>query len=245
MLETVHLTDKAAAFPHELSGGQKQRVALARGLVNKPRLLLLDEPLGALDHKLREEMQIELINLQRSVGVTFVFVTHSQPEALALSHRIAVMNEGRIEQMDTPARIYGQPSNRFVADFIGDINLMEATAEALAGGQVRLSVSGLGAILAPGGPEAGPGRTGAFAIRPEQVMIGAPEEHAALPNRFAGIVRDLLYVGDVTTYKVELADGRLLQALLPNAAPGKARFFEVGDSVTVAWPAEAGMFLHD
>jgi spermidine/putrescine transport system ATP-binding protein len=245
MLETVHLTDKAAAFPHELSGGQKQRVALARGLVNKPRLLLLDEPLGALDHKLREEMQIELINLQRSVGVTFVFVTHSQPEALALSHRIAVMNEGRIEQMDTPARIYGQPSNRFVADFIGDINLMEATAEALTGGQVRLSVSGLGAILAPGGPEAGTERTGAFAIRPEQVMIGAPEEHAALPNRFAGIVRDLLYVGDVTTYKVELADGRLLQALLPNAAPGKARFFEVGDSVTVAWPAEAGMFLHD
>jgi spermidine/putrescine transport system ATP-binding protein len=243
MLETVHLSDKASAFPHELSGGQKQRVALARGLVNKPRLLLLDEPLGALDHKLREEMQIELINLQRSVGVTFVFVTHSQPEALALSHRIAVMNAGRIEQLDTPAKIYGQPSNRFVADFIGDINLMDAQVQARDGGQLRLAVAGLGAIIAPATTTAETGQAGAFAIRPEQVMIGAPGEHAALPNRFTGVVRDLLYVGEVTTYKVELANGRSIQALLPNAAPGKARFFEVGDSVTLAWPAEAGMFL--
>jgi spermidine/putrescine transport system ATP-binding protein len=244
MLETVHLSDKAGAFPHELSGGQKQRVALARGLVNKPRLLLLDEPLGALDHKLREEMQIELISLQRSVGVTFVFVTHSQPEALALSHRIAVMNAGRIEQLDTPSKIYGQPSNRFVADFIGDINMMDAQEEARQAGRLHLSVAGLGTIFVAAATSAGSGPKGAFAIRPEQVMIGAPEEHAALPNRFAGIVRDFLYVGDVTTYKVELANGTQMQALLPNAAPGKARFFEVGDSVTVAWPAEAGMYLN-
>jgi spermidine/putrescine transport system ATP-binding protein len=245
MLETVHLSDKAAAFPHELSGGQKQRVALARGLVNKPRLLLLDEPLGALDHKLREEMQIELINLQRSVGVTFVFVTHSQPEALALSHRIAVMNAGRIEQMDTPAKIYGQPGNRFVADFIGDINLMAAEVQAREGERLRLSVAGLGAIVVPAAPSAEAGQRGVFAIRPEQVSIGGPEEHAGLPNRFTGSVRDFLYVGDVTTYKIELANGVHMQALLPNAAPGKAHFFEVGDSVTVAWPAEAGMYLNE
>jgi len=111
----VKLAEKAGQFPHELSGGQKQRVALARGLVNRPRLLLLDEPLGALDAKLREQMQFELIRLQRDVGVTFVFVTHAQSEALALSHRIAVMNNGRIEQMDEPSRIYGAPRNRFVA----------------------------------------------------------------------------------------------------------------------------------
>ena len=245
MLDTVHLSDKADAFPHELSGGQKQRVALARGLVNKPRLLLLDEPLGALDHKLREEMQIELINLQRTVGVTFVFVTHSQPEALALSHRIAVMNEGRVEQMDTPANIYSHPSNRFVADFIGDINMMNARVESVEGERVRLSVAGLGAIVAPAHIEAIVEQAGVFAIRPEQVMIGAANEHAGQANRFAGTLRDFLYIGDVTRYKVELANGTMIQALLPNAAPGRARFFEVGDRVTVAWPADAGMFLHE
>jgi spermidine/putrescine transport system ATP-binding protein len=126
VLEQVHLSDKGGSFPHELSGGQKQRVALARGLVNRPRLLMLDEPLGALDAKLREEMQIELISLQRDVGITFVFVTHSQAEALALSHRIAVMNAGRIEQMDEPSKIYSFPANRFVADFIGNINMLQA-----------------------------------------------------------------------------------------------------------------------
>src|SRR5512135_1154245 len=118
-LEQVHLADKANAYPSELSGGQKQRVALARGLVNRPHLLLLDEPLGSLDAKLREEMQVELINLQRDVGITFVFVTHAQVEALALSHRIAVMNSGRVEQVDEPAKLYSSPNNRFVADFIG------------------------------------------------------------------------------------------------------------------------------
>ncbi len=242
MLETVHLSDKAAAFPHELSGGQKQRVALARGLVNKPRLLLLDEPLGALDHKLREEMQVELINLQRNVGVTFVFVTHSQPEALALSHRIAVMNQGRIEQLGTPSEIYSRPRNRFVADFIGDINLLDARIEARLEGQSRLSVAGLGEVVCPAHPEARSGQAGAFAIRPEQVRIGAPQEHEALPNHFAGTLREFLYVGDVSTYKVELENGTLIRALLPNATPEKARL-AVGDRVSLAWPAAAGMFL--
>ena len=125
-LEQVRLGDKAAKYPHELSGGQQQRVALARALVNRPRVLLLDESLGALDAKLREEMQVELINLQREVGITFVFVTHAQSEALALSHRIAVMNQGRVEQVDEPSRLYGFPRNRFVADFIGHITMIAA-----------------------------------------------------------------------------------------------------------------------
>ena len=131
-------------FPHELSGGQKQRVALASGLVNRPRLLLLDEPLGALDAKLREEMQIELINLQKEVGVTFVFVTHAQNEALALSHRIAVMNRGSVEQIDEPSKIYGFPGNRFVADFIGKISMMSAQVLESGPSHLKLVVPGWG-----------------------------------------------------------------------------------------------------
>ena len=245
MLDVVHLADKAEALPHELSGGQKQRVALARGLVNKPRLLLLDEPLGALDHKLREEMQVELINLQRNVGVTFVFVTHSQPEALALSHRIAVMNEGRIAQLGTPAQIYSQPQNRFVADFIGDINMMAAEIRGIESNRMRLNVAGLGEIIAPLALRAEVGKAGAFAIRPEQVEVGGVDEAAVGENHFAGTVRDFLYVGDVTTYKVELANGTIMQALLPNSAPGRPRLFEVGDPVAVTWQSSAGLYLHE
>ena len=244
-LEQVHLTDKANAYPHELSGGQKQRVALARGLVNRPRLLLLDEPLGALDAKLREEMQVELINLQRDVGVTFVFVTHAQVEALALSHRIAVMSQGRVEQVDEPSRLYGFPRNRFVADFIGHINTIPAQVAEAAHGHLCLSVPGLGEIIAP--PVAGiaAGDKGAFAIRPEQVRIAARGDIGELKNHFPGEVVTLLYRGDVTVYKVRLADGRTLEALLPNSAPGRAELFKAGDAVIVGWRHDAGMFLHE
>ena len=159
-LEQVKLTAKGGSFPHELSGGQKQRVALARGLVNRPRLLLLDEPLGALDAKLREQMQLELIRLQKDSGVTFVFVTHAQAEALALSHRIAVMNHGRIEQLDEPSRLYGFPKNRFVADFIGNVNMLDVTV-AEAGAPLKLTCPKLGTIAAPareGAEDGHPGR---------------------------------------------------------------------------------------
>ena len=173
-LDQVHLSELADHYPHEISGGQKQRVALARGLVNRPRLLLLDEPLGALDLKLREEMQLELIKLQREVGVTFVFVTHAQPEALALSHRIAVMNQGRIEQLDVPSRIYSFPANRFVADFIGNCNLLEVRVVERRDGVLRLLAAGLGEILAPA--TGAVGDTGVLALRPEQVRISAARE---------------------------------------------------------------------
>jgi spermidine/putrescine transport system ATP-binding protein len=244
-LELVHLEDKGARFPHELSGGQKQRVALARSLVNRPRVLLLDEPLGALDAKLREEMQIELINLQRDVGVTFVFVTHSQIEALALSHRIAVMNAGRIEQLDEPSKIYGFPVNRFVADFIGHCNMLDAgVTEALPTG-LRLEVKGLGEVSAPPRADARPGQRGVLALRPEQVRIDTAGSHQEFKNRFTGRVHEFLYVGDVTTYIVELPNGTRIEALLPNSAPGRATFFEVGDTVKVAWRHDAGNFLRD
>ncbi len=244
-LEQVHLADKSDHFPHELSGGQKQRVALARGLVNKPRLLLLDEPLGALDAKLREEMRGELTALQRETGVTFIFVTHSQQEALALSHRIAVMREGRIEQMDEPARLYGLPRNRFVADFIGDINLLEAQVAEVAHSQLRLAIGALGTVTAPPAGEAKVGDKGVLALRPEQVRLTPQTQHHELANHFHGTVRSFLYLGDVTVYTVMLDNGVSLEALSPNSAPGRATFFEVGDDVAVAWRHDAGLFLNE
>ena len=244
-LEDVHLSDKAQAYPHELSGGQKQRVALARGLVNKPRLLLLDEPLGALDAKLREEMQVELIKLQSESGVTFVFVTHAQVEALALSTRIAVMNTGRVEQVDEPDRLYCAPRSRFVADFIGKINLLDSRVLETSGTELRLEIAGLGQVTAPPVPGATAGSTGALGLRPELVHILNPKESTEAIHHFPGRVRELLYHGDITMYTVELADGRLLRALKPNSAPGRAKFFEVGDAVTVAWRHDAGVFLSD
>jgi spermidine/putrescine transport system ATP-binding protein len=242
-LALVHLEDKGGAYPVELSGGQKQRVALARALVNRPRLLLLDEPLGALDAKLREEMHIELINIQRDVGITFVFVTHSQPEALALSHRIAVMNRGRVEQTDEPSKIYGFPKNRFVADFIGNANMIEATVIEASPHNLRLAAPRLGEIAAPPSADARVASSGVLALRPEQVRIVAPDAPHDLANHFAGTVHDLLYIGDVTTYVVELESGVRVQALLANSAPGRARFFEVGEAVKVAWRHDAGVFL--
>jgi spermidine/putrescine transport system ATP-binding protein len=244
-LDSVRLSNFGNRFPHELSGGQKQRVAFARGLVNRPRLLLLDEPLGALDAKLREEMQIELINLQREVGVTFVFVTHAQNEALALSHRIAVMNQGNVEQIDEPSKIYSFPSNRFVADFIGKISMINARVLEAAPSHLKLDIPELGEVTTVGKEGTKVGDKGIMAIRPEQVRISHPSDESELKNHFLGKVHDFLYVGDVTTYIVELSNGAYIEALLPNSAPGRAKFFEVGDPVRVSWRHDAGIFLND
>jgi spermidine/putrescine transport system ATP-binding protein len=244
-LELVHLADKTQQYPRELSGGQQQRVALGRSLVNRPRLLLLDESLGALDAKLREEMQIELINLQKNLGITFVFVTHAQDEALSLSHRIAVMNRGRVEQVDEPARLYGFPGNKFVAGFIGHINMLEARVLKATHSHLHLGVEGLGEIVAPPVNGVATDATGAFAIRPEQVRIGIHGTGEELKNHFPGTIDSLLYSGDVTTYRVRLVNGCKIEALLPNAAPGHAELFHAGDSVNVGWRHDAGVFLHD
>ncbi len=242
-LDIVHLSDKAGAYPHELSGGQKQRVALARGLVNRPRLLLLDEPLGALDAKLRVEMQLELTMLQKNLGITFIFVTHAQYEALALSDRIAVMNSGRVEQLDTPDHIYGSPRNRFVADFIGKINLYNCSVIATSSESLRLSVAGLGEVWAPPHADVPAGTAGTFALRPEHARIVPRSQNPLMKNHLFGRVREFFYVGDVTTYVIDLDSGVRFQALLANSAPGRAKFFELGDEVAVEWPNEAGMFL--
>ncbi len=245
-LKNVQLDTLATRFPHELSGGQKQRVAIARALVTHPALMLLDEPLAALDAKLREQMQIELINLQKEVGITFVYVTHDQGEALALSHRIAVMNQGRIEQLDEPSRIYSYPKNRFVADFIGQCNILEATVRKRDGEVAELDLPGVGPARALIDAALASGARGALALRPEKVTInpsGQPKTDG--DNHLSGTVTDFLYLGDVTIYRVALASGQKIEAMRANAEAGRARFFEVGDAVDVAWQVGAGHFLVD
>jgi spermidine/putrescine transport system ATP-binding protein len=246
-LAGVQLEDKADRYPHELSGGQKQRVAVARALVTQPRLLLLDEPLAALDAKLREQMQIELITLQKNVGITFVYVTHDQTEALALSHRIAVINRGRLEQIDEPSRLYSYPRTHFVANFIGHCNLWDGVVAAAApvNGKtlLDLDVPGLGTIKVQTGAAAIVGHGGSLALRPEKIRISDKVTRSPDENHGVGRVAGLLYMGDVTVYIVETAAGMRIEALLANSATGSAKFFEIGDRVEVAWRFDAGHFI--
>lgn len=244
-LEDVRLSGFGARYPHELSGGQRQRVAVARALVTHPKLLLLDEPLSALDAKLREQMQIELINLQKEVGITFIYVTHDQGEALALSHRIAVMNRGHVEQLDEPDRIYSFPTTRFVADFIGTCNLFDGAIAGIDGDMMQFEVPGLGMVKADIPEEAKIGRKGTLTLRPEKIRISAEIGGAPDENHFKGYVKELLYLGDVTVYIVQTSGGATIEALLANSAAGRAKFFEVGDPVDVAWRFDAGHFLYE
>ena len=262
-LEDVRLVGFEKRYPHELSGGQKQRVALGRALVTHPTVLLLDEPLAALDAKLREEVQIELINLQKEVGITFVYVTHDQTEALALSHRIAVMNKGRVEQIDQPSKIYSFPTSRFVADFVGTCNLLEGPVTASGDGVVSIDVAGLGPVRVATGVAAAAGKSGAIALRPEKIRIAASMPNAAPnaapiagpdpkpdvmsdtepDNHFRGTVTDYLYLGEVTVYIVSTPQGCKLETLLANSGAGRTNFFEVGDDVEVSWSVDAGHFI--
>ena len=241
-LAQVSLPGFGGRYPGELSGGQRQRVALARALINKPKMLLLDEPLAALDAKLRESMQFELMRLQREVGVTFVYVTHDQSEALALSHRIAVMNHGRVEQLGPPAEVYGAPRNRFVADFIGECNLLNAEVCGIEEGRLALKLGAALAYVSQGQPVS-PGDVGVLALRPEQVAIERRSVLSGDLNRFSGTVRELLYRGEVTVYSVDLAGGERLRALVPNSGPGNERSFQPGDAVEIGWRVDAGRFL--
>ncbi|HET7033586.1 MAG TPA: ABC transporter ATP-binding protein [Casimicrobiaceae bacterium] len=244
-LEDVRLTGFGKRFPHELSGGQKQRVAIARALVTHPTVLLLDEPLAALDAKLREDMQIELINLQKEVGITFVYVTHDQTEALALSHRIAVMNKGKVEQVDAPSRIYSFPSSRFVADFIGHCNLFSGAVVANEGGVITVDVKGLGPVRVAATSAVGAGHPATIALRPEKIRIEAAAPVQTPDNHYRGTVAELLYMGDVTVYRVDTPGGQKIEALRANSDAGRTTFFEVGDAVETSWPVAAGHFVEE
>jgi putative spermidine/putrescine transport system ATP-binding protein len=215
-LEMVRLADLGRRKPGALSGGQRQRVALARALVNRPRVLLLDEPLGALDLKLRQEMQIELKHIQESVGITFLYVTHDQEEALAMSDRLAVFNEGRIEQIGTPAEVYERPATPFVAGFVGTSNLLEATVEGQQGAFTRLRVGRDGVVLldAPGHAA---GSTITVAVRPEKIHV--QDAGVELPDGLCharGEITEVVYLGTVTRYSVSVEGAGSLVVLQQN-----------------------------
>ncbi|MCC5988968.1 MAG: ABC transporter ATP-binding protein [Pararhodobacter sp.] len=215
MLKLVKLESLARRKPHQLSGGQRQRVALARALVKQPKLLLLDEPLGALDKKLREETQFELIRIQETLGVTFIVVTHDQDEAMTLATRIGVMNEGAIVQVGEPREIYEEPNSRFVADFIGSVNLFEGRAGMAAPDMMRIDTEVLGPVNARPRPGLTQGQTVWVAIRPERIGLSR-EKPADAANAVPGVVEEVAYRGHMSSYRVRLAGGQMLRVTQSN-----------------------------
>jgi spermidine/putrescine ABC transporter ATP-binding subunit len=236
-LEMVQLGHLDARAPRQLSGGQQQRVALARALINRPRVLLLDEPLGALDLKLRKEMQLELRQLNRQLGLTFIYVTHDQEEALTMSDRIALMRNGRIEQLSSPATMYDRPLTRYVADFIGESNLLRATVRSVAGAEVVLGV-GPATIRATTAGSWSPGAEAWLAVRPEYLRAAAPGEG---PNRIEGVARETVFTGSVTRQYVTLSDGAGVVFHLPAGTTPPAP----GSALALTWPVERGICVGD
>ncbi|MGC5012440.1 ABC transporter ATP-binding protein [Streptosporangium sp. DT93] len=232
ILEIVDLTGRERRRPREMSGGQQQRVALARALVNRPRALLLDEPLGALDLKLRQAMQIELKRIQREVGITFVYVTHDQSEALTMSDRIAVMNDGAVEQLGTPREIYERPATAFVAGFIGTSNLLSGTVEVLRDGFAVLELGEDDHVLAEGGSFRA-GEPIAITVRPEKITI-CTERPAGDLSVVRGVVSEVVYLGLYTSYTVRLAHGAEVTVFQQNALDSTSTA-ERGDSVWLSW----------
>jgi spermidine/putrescine ABC transporter ATP-binding subunit len=238
-LEMVKLTALAARKPDQMSGGQRQRVALARALVKRPKVLLLDEPLSALDAKLRDDMRLELTRLQETVGITFIIVTHDQDEALSMASRIAVMDKGAVQQVATPAELYEHPKSRFVADFIGKVNLIDARVLRQVGRRIDCEARGLGRLeLAADGLV---GAQVAIAVRPEKLKITASEPTA--PIRVSGLVRDVAYYGDTSHVVIEAADGLALSVNVQNETRRGGSGVERGQAVWVHWASEDSIVL--
>ncbi len=243
MLALVKLEGLGRRKPDQLSGGQRQRVALARSLAKRPKVLLLDEPMAALDKKLREETQFELMDLQERLGTTFIIVTHDQEEAMTVADRIAVMDKGEIVQVATPSEIYERPKSRWVAGFIGDINLIE-------GGVVE--ANGAGAVIEDSGGRrfqvaeadgAAVGAKVAIALRPEKLRIAAAAGSADDPNAVHGRVWDIGYLGDKSVYKVRLADGKEMKASVANVTRIVERPITWDDEVLLSWSPSAAVLL--
>jgi len=239
MVALVKLEGLEKRKPDQLSGGQRQRVALARSLARRPRVLLLDEPLAALDKKLRESTQLELMALQRRLGMTFIIVTHDQEEAMTMADRIGVMDNGRLEQVATPRKLYEAPNSRWVAEFVGDINLFEGEAQETDGGRLAVATKDAGTIIvaAPSNPVTKP--LVCVAVRPEKVKLsrrGPPSDaaHAHAINRLEGIVTDVSYLGGFTTYKVKLDSGAVLRSSMANTARLDIDAYNASQRV-VAW----------
>ncbi len=244
ILELVELAGKERRKPRQLSGGQQQRVALARALVNRPRALLLDEPLGALDLKLRKAMQLELKRIQREVGITFVYVTHDQEEALTMSDRLVVMNAGRIEQLGTPRAMYERPATRFVANFLGTSNIVSGRVDAEGDG---FALTGLGPgerVLVPEGEQVYAGEQLDVAVRPEKTVL-TPASEPPPPGHCAlrGTVTDVVYLGTSTSYRVEAAGGAEMAVYRQNVAALPGTEVGPGQEVWLSWPPGHGHVL--
>ncbi|ACI98863.1 ABC transporter ATP-binding protein [Rhodospirillum centenum] len=245
-LNLVQLGPFAKRKPHQLSGGQRQRVALARALVKRPKLLLLDEPLGALDKKLREQTQFELVNIQEKVGITFVVVTHDQEEAMTMSTRIAVMNRGYIAQVGTPTEIYEYPHTRFVAGFIGSVNMFEGRVVENEPDHCLVRSEQSGCDLYINHPASiGAGTACWVAIRPEKVAIAKEPPPDMMPgrNQTTGVVREIAYLGDVSIYDVELDTGVRVRVTAPNLTRRTEMPITWGDRVYLSWRPFAGSVL--
>ena len=243
MLALVRLEGFGARKPHQLSGGQRQRVALARSLAKRPKVLLLDEPLAALDKKLREETQFELMDLQGRLGTTFVIVTHDQEEAMTVAHRIAVMNHGRLAQVAPPPELYEHPASRWVAGFIGDVNLLDAVAVAADANGVVLEGLGGRRYRAGACADVKPGQKVGLALRPEKLRLAAQAPDGATENCVAGRVHDIAYLGDISLYRVTLDDGSVMTASVANASRLADRSIGWEDRVWIAWAPEAAVVL--
>jgi putrescine transport system ATP-binding protein len=218
-------------------------VALARAIAKRPKVLLLDEPLAALDKKLREQTQFELVNLQETLGLTFVIVTHDQEEAMTVADRISVMDQGRIVQVAAPAEIYEAPNSRYVADFVGSVNLFEATVEAIDRGRLRLAAKDGFAIATSAANSFAPGQTVWFAVRPEKVGISHDPPADASANAVAGEVWDIAYFGDMSLYNVKLDSGKEVRASRMNAARTVERPISWEDRVWLSFAPDAGVVL--
>ena len=245
-LALVQLKGMENRYPRQLSGGQQQRVALARALVLHPEVLLLDEPLGALDLKLRKQMQIELKSLQEQVGITFIYVTHDQEEALTMSDRIAVMVDGRLAQVGTPEEIYEVPKTRFVADFIGESNFFSGSVTAVSADRLELQTpGGLKLVLnADAGHSAG--QRLKFSVRPEKFRVQSTDGQSDWKNRFVGDIVHKIYLGDAIHYQIALSDSDLVKVYLKNKRTGdRPGVFAEGDKALVSWHPDDCVILAD
>ncbi len=241
MLTLVRMTQYARRKPDQLSGGQRQRVALARSLAKHPKLLLLDEPLAALDKKLREHTQFELINIQERVGTTFIMVTHDQEEAMTVSSRVAVMNDGRIVQVGTPASVYEYPASRFVAEFIGSVNIIEGRVVEQQGDQLRIHAEDAGCeLLMEHGQPLPEGTPVSVALRPEKLLVSEQLPPGDF-NHIKGVVAEYAYLGDVSIYHIRLASGQKLRVQLTNLARLTETPLNWDQEVYLHWKSNSGV----
>jgi putrescine transport system ATP-binding protein len=246
MLELVQLSDFRLRKPDQLSGGQRQRVALARALIKQPKVLLLDEPLAALDRKLRERTQFELMNIQDELGITFVVVTHDQEEAMTLSSRIAVMDDGRFQQVGTPKEIYEFPANRFVAEFIGTINAFRGRVAAVADGGIKVYSTEAGVTLTALGKQlVEEGQEIEVAVRPEKIFVSKERPDNDDDVCIAGVVDDFGYLGNRSLYRIRLESGKIVQVSSQNRRRSVTRFLEWEDKVWISWRPRSAVVLLD